>query len=155
LERRPSRRYLRQFPHFLRILTFGTIGLEFLGPFLLLASFHRDRLRLAIVALFVGFHLVGMESLLRIGIFPWVCAAAWLPFLPASLWDGIEARIFGLEPDRKIKSQVKAADNSKPWRRHLSCFLDYGCSVLVMAALLDVFAWNVASVKGGDAMRWM
>ncbi len=42
------------------------------------------------VILFVGFHLIGMQLLLRIGLFPWVCATAWLVFIPRFFWDVVE-----------------------------------------------------------------
>ncbi len=148
--------YLRQFPNLLRVLTFGTLCLEFAGPFLLLIPYQRDRLRLIAVILFVGFHLIGMQALLRIGLFPWVCATAWLIFIPGSTWDWLtakEATPAGRKKE-KIKrlatEQLKTAKATRAWPA-----LDYVCSALVIAAFLDVLTWNIASVRGNDAMRWL
>jgi len=150
--------YLRQFPELLRIFTFGTLGLEFVGPCLLLIPWQRDRLRLFAVILFVGFHLIGMHSLLRIGLFPWVCAAAWLIFIPGFAWDWL--RVKRAMPTSLVRDKVKFKRTAFQQKGYSNGpqerpSLDFGCGALVIAAFLDVLAWNVASVRGTDAMQWM
>jgi hypothetical protein len=49
-------------------------------------------LRGAAVALFAGFHLVAVGSSFDLGIFQWVMAVAWLPFLPAGFWSQLTGR---------------------------------------------------------------
>jgi hypothetical protein len=147
--------YLRQFPDLLRVLTFATLGLEFIGPCLLLIPFHRDLLRLIAVLLFLGFHLIGMPALLRIGLFPWVCAVAWLPFIPGSLWNSLKTRLFVAPQDKRTKAKRLPANKAKASGARIWLVLDYGCSLVIIAAFLDVLAWNIASVTGSDSMRWM
>ena len=62
-----------------RLLTIGTLTLEFAGPFLAVSPFPEGRW-LAVVA-FVSFHL-GLGLTMRLGTFPWICAAAWLALVP-------------------------------------------------------------------------
>lgn len=148
--------YLRQYPDLLRVLTFATLILEVAGPCLLFIPFRRDAFRLAAVVFFVGFHLVGMQSLLRIGLFPWVCTTAWLVFLPGSFWDWLLVRLgrflhlkTGKARGGNTTREKKARNvSSKPtW--------DYAWSIFVVLSLADVLAWNVASANGDDARHWM
>jgi len=148
--------YVRQFPDFLRALTFGTLCLEIAGPCLLFIPYRRDACRLFAVVFFIGFHLIGMQGLLRIGLFPWVCAAAWLVFIPGSLWDWLGARGKALPKDKKTKTKQEAAVQGKGIASHPAWIsLDYGCSALVIAAFLDILAWNIASVGGNASLHWM
>jgi vitamin K-dependent gamma-carboxylase-like protein len=146
--------YLRQFPDLLRVMTLGTPWFELAGPCLLFIPFHRDACRLVVVALFMGFHLIGMEALLRIGLFPWVCAAAWLIFIPGSFWDWLKVRRDKL---LKIKPGKRPAEprRKKDATVHSWPVLDYACSFLVVVSFLDVLAWNIASVSGATSMQWM
>ena len=68
--------------------SWGTIAFELLAPCLAFVPWRSDRLRLAVVALFVGFHVLLMAAF-SIGSFPAVCIVAWLVFLPASFWDAL------------------------------------------------------------------
>ena len=143
--------YLRQFPSFLRPITLGTPWFELIGPCLLFIPFYRDAYRLAAVGLFLCFHLIGMESLLRIGLFPWVCAVAWLVFLPGSFWDWLKIKDTGFLKVKPTKRAAGARQNvGKKW-----LIWDYGCSCLVVVSLLDVLAWNVASISGRNSLLWM
>ncbi len=135
----PPGLYLRQFPEFLRVLTFGTLCLEVICPCLLLIPYRRDACRLLAVVLFVGFHLVGMQALLRIGLFPWVCAAAWLVFIPGSFWDGLKT---GRTQWEKVKKATWPA-------------LDYGGSALVIISFLDILAWTITSLGSNTSLHWM
>jgi hypothetical protein len=146
--------YLRHFPDLLRTVTLATPWFELIAPCLLFIPFYRDSCRLAAVTLFVGFHLIGMEALLRIGLFPWVCATAWLVFIPGSFWDWLKAR-----SDRLLK--IKRAKKPAESRRKKDSiaqtwpFLDVACSSIVVVAFLDVLAWNIASINGAAALQWM
>jgi hypothetical protein len=148
--------YMRQFPDLLRGITWGTPWLELAGPCLLFIPYRRDACRLLAVTLFIGFHLIGMQALLRIGLFPWVCAAAWLVFIPSSFWDWFAAR---KAPSTNFKKEKAKRISNKRVKSvpalRTSPFLDYACSALIVASLLDVFAWNVASVNGDVSIRWI
>ena len=146
--------YLRQYPDLLRVLTLGTPWLELLGPCLLFIPFHRDAWRLAAVTLFIGFHLIGLEALLRIGLFPWVCAAAWLVFVPGSFWDWLKIKCADFFKIKRAKrpaaGRITGVAAIRTWP-----VLDYACSFLVVVSFLDVLAWNIASVNGVTSMQWM
>ena len=144
--------YLRQFPDLLRVISLSTPWFELAGPCLLFIPFHRDACRLGAVALFISFHLIGMEALLRIGLFPWVCATAWLVFIPGSFWDWFKVRSdepSKIKPDkRSAETQKKKKSIAKTWPA-----LDYIGSFIVIVSFLDVLAWNIASVSGRKGDR--
>lgn len=91
----PFGRFLTQWPAMLEVATFGTMWLEILGPLLVFSPWFTQRLQLFAVAVFVGFHVFGLAPALYLGIFPFVCAAGWMQFLPARFWDEWRHRLPG------------------------------------------------------------
>jgi hypothetical protein len=101
----PIGEWLLQYRGLLKALTASTILQESYGtylafaPGLLMLLVGRWRAvgtvtqwaRLLTVVLFIGFHL-GLASCMVLGPFPYICWAAWTPFLPSLFWDGLAAR---------------------------------------------------------------
>lgn len=79
-------RWLRPHTTLLAVLTWTTLALEIVGPFLLLLSPARSRMRLFLVATFVLFH-VGIALTLQLGLFSFVCMASWLFAVPSWVFD--------------------------------------------------------------------
>ncbi len=104
---RPLGHFLLGFPGLLRPLTFGTLALERFGPMLALLPFWR--LRMAMVVVFIGFHLV-MGLCLTLGIFTWIAPVAWLLFIPAPAWDWLAGRRTSLRP--ALQSMVARGQSS-------------------------------------------
>ena len=74
------------------------LALELLGPFLVLSPWRTNACRLAAVLLFMGFHL-GIGLTMRLGLFAWISALAWVVFLPGSVWRDESGRAgSGSEP---------------------------------------------------------
>jgi len=137
---------LRQYPALLRLLTAGTLYLEYLGPLLLFVPYYQSRCRLIAVILFVSFHLICMQSMMMLGFFPWVCAAAWLIFIPAFFWD------FVTGPFSLLRFMLPP----KGW----VLFLDRSMAGLVLISLADVLAWNAVQIidlkiPNSPAVAWM
>jgi hypothetical protein len=80
---------LTRSPRLLPWLTRATLVWEAVGPLLLFAPWRRAHARLAVVAAFITMHCA-FGCFLAIGIFPAVCLAAWLAFLPATFWQRVE-----------------------------------------------------------------
>ena len=76
-----------QWPGFLKAATHLTWWFELLGPALLFSPWKTGWLRGLVALGFMGFHLALLATL-RIGLFPLICIAAWIPFLPGGFWDG-------------------------------------------------------------------
>jgi hypothetical protein len=72
---------LRDMPALTRTFTAGTLALELVGPLLAVSPVLTRPFRLFVPILFIGFHL-GLGLTMRLGLFPWVCAAMWLALLP-------------------------------------------------------------------------
>lgn len=126
---KPVGKALLAYPDLLWFLTHATFWLELVGPLLLFVPWLRWQVRLAVVAAFVGFHLVGLNLCLELGLFPYVCAAAWLALLPTAFWDRVASGAGELAPRPAGPLRAPAA-------------LD----VLVAALLVYVFLWNVRSL---------
>ncbi|HWP60817.1 MAG TPA: HTTM domain-containing protein [Candidatus Acidoferrales bacterium] len=84
--------FLLQFPSLLRLLSFGVLGFEAIGPLLLLSPLFTAQVRSAAILGFVCLHL-GFASTLQIGLFPWIGIVAVLALLPAWFWDKIFTRL--------------------------------------------------------------
>lgn len=89
---RPLGSWLLQFPGTLRALTFGTLWLEALGPLVAFVPVANGFFRLLTALAFLGFHLIGLELTMNLGLFPFISAAGWLVFLPAWFWEKILRR---------------------------------------------------------------
>ncbi len=87
----PVGRFLLAYHGVMQLMTTGTILLELLGPLLAISPVFTVPLRLLIPLSFMGFH-VGLALTMWLDLFPWVCIAAWLAFLPTALWDWLAPR---------------------------------------------------------------
>lgn len=76
-------------PWLLQGLTRATPWFELLAPLLLLLPWRKGLVRTAMVALFVGFHLLGIGMMLRLALVPFTLALCWLPVLPTFFWRRI------------------------------------------------------------------
>ena len=83
--------WLRQFPRLMQALTVGSVLLEALGPVLVFIPWGTRWWRLGVIAAFTLFHL-GLGLCLTVGLFPAICIASWLVFVPGAFWDAWEQR---------------------------------------------------------------
>ena len=87
---KPFGRTLLGYSSALKVITFGTLLLELIGPLLLFMPYGRNKWRVALLVLFCAMHL-GVWATMSIGIFTLVAMASWIVFVPSSFWD----RFFG------------------------------------------------------------
>lgn len=130
-------RSLLQYPELMHQLTTATLALELLGPVLAISPVLTAPLRFLMVASFLGFH-AGMGLSLRLGLFPWICAAAWLALLPGGLWDFLGRRFehpgTGPRPIAKAVSRLREFLPSSPAPRETGLL----GNLIVLGALLIV-----------------
>ena len=93
----PLGTYLTQFPELLKVLTFGTLGLEAFGPLLLFFPFFTGPVRTATVLAFMSLHY-GIWSTMEIGLFPFTSALCMVCFLPSWFWEKTDAHLRALFP---------------------------------------------------------
>jgi Vitamin K-dependent gamma-carboxylase len=84
-------RWLRSQTALIGPLSFAVKWVEIFGPLLVLSAWRNDLARIIAVALFWALHL-GLHASQAIGVFQIVGLAAWLVFLPSTLWDWRGAR---------------------------------------------------------------
>jgi hypothetical protein len=77
---------LLQHPSMMKGLTYLTLWLEALGPFLVFMPFGTGAFRFVIITLFCCFHL-GLAATMELGLFPYISIVGWSLFLPGAVWD--------------------------------------------------------------------
>jgi hypothetical protein len=84
---RPAGKLLLAAPDtLLQAMSWGTYWLEMIGPLLPFVPLWNPFWRTTTVLVFICFH-AGLAAVFTIGLFPFVCMAGWLLFLPAEWWD--------------------------------------------------------------------
>ena len=129
--------WLREHFALTQLLTWSTLVLESVGPFLLLTPWWPTRLLAALA--FMSLH-VGISMALRLGVFPWIDVTVLLAFLPREAWDwleGLARRVLG-------RASLPAAGSTP---RPSSPPLPRVVSVGLVVLLAYVVAHNVASVR--------
>jgi len=105
-------RFLLDYPTLLQTLTFSTLFLEFFGPLFVFLPIWTTPIRTTMVVIFMFFHLV-LGLTLELGIFSYVAAVAWIPFLPGGLWNVL----LGSFPEQVVKLR----SNKLLYRVRLDC----------------------------------
>ena len=83
---KPAGYLIADSPTVMRLMTWGTLGLELAGPVLLFSPVKTVALRTCLMAAFWGLH-VGIFLTFSIGLFSIVAMVAWTVFIPAAFWD--------------------------------------------------------------------
>jgi hypothetical protein len=134
-------RAMLAFPALLRLLSQLTVWLEVGGPLLLWLPLWTGPIRFGLVLTFVSFHLIGLAPAFHLGSFPWVCATAWLLFLPTWMWDRLlpKATVMPATPLRREPSGGRLGRRAET----------------VLAVLLFALAlfWNAQSLDSERSRR--
>lgn len=115
---------LLDYPQLLKGLTFATFYLEALGPFFAFSPIYTGPLRMATAVVFMGFHLIGLNLTMELGHFVYICAVAWIVFIPEWFWN----HIF-----KKTKGETR-------WQG------SYFSNILAIFFITCIFSWNVATL---------
>ena len=148
----PLMKNLRQYPLFLKISTFLTIMLEWLGPLALVLGFVAPRrfwkwVKLGVVASFWGLHL-GIILTMSIGLFPFYCIFMWFFFLPTEVLDWFEDRCPKVV---KLLNAPLSGLSLKlgliPVSSRKSKGLFYFSQVFGVFIFATIFFWNLSTLK--------
>jgi predicted DCC family thiol-disulfide oxidoreductase YuxK len=80
------------YPDLMKLMTIFTLYLEIIGPSIVFLPFLTGPIRVAVILAFFGLHL-GFGTFMRLGFFPWISAASWLPFVPTWFWEHLFHRL--------------------------------------------------------------
>lgn len=172
---RPLGRFLLNFPTVCKLMTWGALWLELVGPWLVmlptpwLARLAEDPrvvgrtprwlrrvmydvgryLRLVVVLAFLGLHL-GIELTMTVGLFSYVSAVGWLVFVPREVWQAIGrwlSRLLVIRSpvDKALAAQPTASAWTLPQLLHVSALGARQLACLVL--LVYVVWWNVATLQ--------
>ena len=134
---------LGRYPDLVRLLGHAVVGLELLGPALLVAPIATGPLRTAAIVALCAMNL-GFGLCLELGLFPWVSSVALLGLLPGWLWDRLGGR-----PASAVETDAARSGVPRP-------LADGVCAVL----LAYVIAWSVgvardSGYRAPDAVAWL
>lgn len=82
-------RELLAYPALLRFAAASTLAIELVLPLLAFVPWATARIRIGVVIAMWAFHLFGLGGTMNLGLFEYVMALAWVPFLPPLFWDRI------------------------------------------------------------------
>lgn len=138
----PLGTWMLQFPTLLAIMSVATIVIEVGGSILvILPGKSLPTRRLIVVPMFIALHL-GIALLMDLALFPFVCIAVWLVFLPPRFWDKVWAR-FAKDP----KPTKPLVDTNK-WRAAI-----VGVAI-VIASVSNMITWSYYPDVEGWAKTW-
>jgi hypothetical protein len=125
--------------HWITRLTFW---LEAFGPVIAFAPQRWTWVRAGTAAVFVGMH-ASMALCLHLGFFPFICAAAWLPFLPTAFREFVDRNTRNLREAvaGRIRSWIGRSRQSAP-KLSGGFVAQTAAGVCVMYVLL----WNIRTI---------
>jgi hypothetical protein len=85
-------RGLLAYPALLRVAAASTLAIELVLPLLAFVPWATAHIRIGVVIAMWVFHLVGIGGTMNLGLFGYVMALAWVPFLPPLFWDRVAPR---------------------------------------------------------------
>lgn len=152
--------WLRQYPTVMRWLTGATVVLEIVGPILAFSPWKNAWCRCLVIGAFTLFHL-GLALTMTLCLFPWICIASWLLFIPVPVWDWLERE----GPLRRASAggwsfAQNQADRIRTWipaRWRVTWFTRpeqpqvrsaWWRQALVAVLFLYVVVWNVRGIMG-------
>jgi len=104
---------LLQFPWLLKGMTWFTLGMEWIAPFLLFSPKATARLRWAAILALTVMH-VGVALCLQVGLFSFVALAGLSLFLPAQFWNSRWFRRVSVAPEDAPKPSAAKRPAAKP-----------------------------------------
>jgi predicted DCC family thiol-disulfide oxidoreductase YuxK len=88
--------FLLRLKPLLPTMTFSALWFEWLGALLLFIPFKNSFFRCVAIVAFISLHF-GFGLSFTIGIFPALCIAAWLAFIPSNIWDWLAKKTYSQE----------------------------------------------------------
>jgi hypothetical protein len=147
----PVGRMLLPYHGLLTVMTFGTLALELVGPFVAIFCFDNSRIRTFIVACYIVFH-IGLGLCIELGIFPAICIAGWMAFLPGVFWDNVERRYGPPAGTLLARLPSRIADFGRARlaglrKRPLRVGLSRAGNILAAFCLIYIILWNVRTTN--------
>lgn len=142
------------YPELLKHFTRVTYYLELVGPLLALIPFKNHYFRIFTAFTFIVFHL-SIAATMKVGLFSFVCCAAWLVILPSAFWKKLEKtvlfkRLDTLQKSYTHKLRIPKADNqANTPKRALKAL-----SLTIQAiALIYMLLWNYRTLDFSENVK--
>lgn len=146
----PAGQLLARFPNLTYVLSVGTVWLEILAPCLLFLPWGAGRVRIALIATFIVFHLA-IAATVTVGLFSYVAIAAWLAMLPTEFWNRL--RIGVITDAKKLNAgEPQSSSTLLPLYRdrdqRSTSLRRLLPAALVGLSLAVVLTWNLSDAAG-------
>jgi hypothetical protein len=162
---KPLGTYLLDYTGLLKFLTYGTLLLEIIGPFLFFSPWKTVHFRMAVWTMFMLLH-IGIEMTMTVALFSCMSMVALTLFLPAGFWDWILRRNMvvrensGRQPSDDEKTSQCSEDEARetddeekiPGGAFARLRENYGGTLISLRngfvgfMLVFVLLWNINSV---------
>ena len=142
-------------------MTFGALWFEWLGALLLFIPYKNSFFRGIAIVAFISLH-ISFGLSFTIGVFPVLCVAAWLAFIPSGAWDWLEKKTYSQERSGLKINYDRDCGFCKKVVHFLRTFLILpGTPLLVAQENPDVYAdmekynsWVVEDWQGKRYFKW-
>lgn len=126
----------------LQPLSVATLWLELLGPLIVWIPWRTQVFRYSAIIAFLTLHL-SIELLFTPVLLSYICALAWVLFLPSSFWESAWMRRILRKPTDAIPAK-ETIESTPP--SNLALFRKRVMNTICLAFLCFVFLWNLASL---------
>jgi len=106
------------------------------------------RFRILIIVIMCGFHL-SLSVFMHLGLFPWICIAGWLAFLPSEFWEYLHQRLPSYNKFSKVYYDEGCVFCKK------ACFLIKSFLILPHVSFLPVKSNDKALMEMEKSNSWL
>jgi predicted DCC family thiol-disulfide oxidoreductase YuxK len=153
--------FLLRLKPLLPTMTFSALWFEWLGALLLFIPWKNSFFRCVAIVAFISLHFSFGLSF-TIGIFPALCIAAWLAFIPSNIWDWLEKKTYSQERSGLKINYDRDCGFCKKVVHFLRTFLILpGTPLLIAQDNPDIYAdmekynsWVVEDWQGKRYFKW-
>jgi predicted DCC family thiol-disulfide oxidoreductase YuxK len=153
--------FLLRLKPLLPTMNFSALWFEWLGALLLFIPFKNSFFRCVAIVAFISLHFSFGLSF-TIGIFPALCIAAWLAFIPSNVWDWLAKRTYSQERVGLKINYDRDCGFCKKVVHFLRTFLILpGTPLLIAQENTDIYAdmerynsWVVEDWQGKRYFKW-
>ena len=119
---RPMGNWLVAYPNILWFLSWSTIVLEIVAPWLLFSPWKTNTLRLLVFAGLCSLH-IGIELTLSVALFSYIAFAGLTLFLPTAFWNTLDRLFTRSHESQRVRKQPTQRMNDLPFALNALCVL--------------------------------
>ncbi|NBW40437.1 HTTM domain-containing protein [bacterium] len=140
---KPFGYFLLDYPELIRIMTILALFIEWVAVICLINPFFIPQSRLVGALLLIGFHVLGLHTTMELGLFPWICAIAWLAFLPALFWEMPSMKYLTSVLKARLSFWSRCCPQEAGIERPRVSGLNIARNLFILITILYISLWNI------------